>query len=76
MRIRRTRLVSLVGPLALVFIATIGLRVGSGQQTVPFQGGIPLAPSGLACGDGDGRMLQHGGRHVHLRLGGHSARST
>ena len=48
MRIRRTRLVSLVGPLALVFVATIGLRVGSGQQTVPFQGGIPLAPSGLA----------------------------
>ena len=30
------------------FVATVGLRVGSAQQTVPFQGGIPLAPSGLA----------------------------
>jgi len=51
-RIRRlsqpARLVSLVGPLALVLVATIGSQVGSGQQSVPFQGGIPLAPGGLA----------------------------
>ena len=29
-------------------VATLGLTVGSAQQTVPFQGGIPVAPSGLA----------------------------
>ncbi len=33
--------------LALVFAATAGSQVGSGQQTVPFQGGIPVAPRGL-----------------------------
>jgi len=40
--------VPLAVPLALVFAATVGLKVGSGQQTVPFQGGIPVAPTGLA----------------------------
>ena len=37
------------GPLALLIMATAGSRVGSGQQTVPFQNGIPVAPSGLAA---------------------------
>jgi glucose/arabinose dehydrogenase len=37
----------LVAPFALVLIVTIGSHTGSGQQTVPFQGGIPLAPGGL-----------------------------
>ena len=35
-------------PLALLLVATIGSQVGFGQQTVPFTGGIPLAPGGLA----------------------------
>jgi glucose/arabinose dehydrogenase len=35
-------------PLALLFVAIAGSQVGAGQQTVPFQGGIPVAPSGLA----------------------------
>jgi glucose/arabinose dehydrogenase len=43
------QLVWLVGPLALVLLATVGSQVGSGQQTVPFQGGIPVAPGGLAA---------------------------
>jgi glucose/arabinose dehydrogenase len=51
-RIRRlsvpARLGSLVGPLALVLIATVGSQVGSSQQSVPMQGGIPVAPGGLA----------------------------
>ena len=34
-------------PLALAFIALAGSQLGAGQQTVPFQGGIPVAPSGL-----------------------------
>jgi glucose/arabinose dehydrogenase len=34
--------------LALILVTTVGLSVGSGQQTVPFQGGIPVAPTGLA----------------------------
>jgi len=34
--------------LALVVIVALGARAGAGQQTVPFQGGVPLAPSGLA----------------------------
>ena len=37
------------GPLALLIMVTAGSRVGSGQQTVPFQNGIPVAPSGLAA---------------------------
>ena len=35
-------------PLALAFIALAGSQLGAGQQKVTFQGGIPLAPSGLA----------------------------
>ena len=38
----------LAGALALGLVATIGSRAGSGQQTVPFQNGIPVAPTGLA----------------------------
>lgn len=34
--------------LALLLVATIGSQVGWGQQTVPFAGGIPVAPRGLA----------------------------
>jgi glucose/arabinose dehydrogenase len=34
--------------LVFALAATVGSQVGSGQQTVPFQGGIPVAPSGLA----------------------------
>jgi glucose/arabinose dehydrogenase len=46
--VRIPRRAPLAVPLALVFAATVGLEVGSGQQTVPFQGGIPVAPTGLA----------------------------
>ena len=42
------RVVRFVGPLAILLIATIGSRIGFGQQTVPFAGGIPVAPKGLA----------------------------
>ena len=45
---RIPRRVPIAVPLALAFAATVGLTVGSGQQTVPFQGGIPVAPTGLA----------------------------
>ena len=38
----------LAAPLALALIVTTGAQVGFGQQTVPFQNGIPVAPSGLA----------------------------
>ncbi len=37
------------GPLALLLVATAGSLVGSGQQKVPFEGGIPIAPKGLAA---------------------------
>lgn len=40
----RTQIAWLAGPLALLFGATIG----SGQQKVPFQNNIPVAPKGLA----------------------------
>jgi len=42
-------IVRAAGPLALLLAATVGSRVGSGQQTVPFQNGIPVAPTGLAA---------------------------
>jgi aldose sugar dehydrogenase len=41
------RLAWCVAPLALALVATAGVQVPSGQQTVPFAGGIPVAPSGL-----------------------------
>ena len=34
-------------PLAIACIVLAGSQVGAGQQAVPFQGGIPVAPSGL-----------------------------
>ena len=37
-----------VAPLALLLVATAGSLVGSGQQKVPFDNGIPVAPDGLA----------------------------
>src|SRR6478672_3603227 len=43
-RIERKRLVWFAGPMALLLAAT----VGSSQQKVPFDKGIPVAPSGLA----------------------------
>jgi len=46
--VRIPRRVPLAVPLALALAATAGLDVGSGQQTVPFQNGIPVAPTGLA----------------------------
>ena len=36
-----------IAPLAFILIATLGSSVGSGQQKVPFAGGIPVAPTGL-----------------------------
>src|SRR5262245_56015007 len=45
---RFSRTVGTVGSLALL-LATVGSRVGLGQQTVPFQNGIPVAPAGLAA---------------------------
>ena len=33
---------------AVLLAATVGSQIGFGQQTVPFSGGIPLAPRGLA----------------------------
>jgi aldose sugar dehydrogenase len=44
MRITYRHLIFLAGPAALLLLTT----VGSSQQTVPFKGGIPVAPSGLA----------------------------
>jgi glucose/arabinose dehydrogenase len=37
-----------VGLLALCLAATFGAEIGTGQQTVPFTNGIPLAPLGLS----------------------------
>ena len=44
----RTRLASIGVAAAAVLVVTVGSRSGAGQQTVPFQNGIPVAPSGLA----------------------------
>ena len=44
---KSVRLRRLVPPLMLVVAATIGSQTG-GQQKVPFNNGIPVAPSGLA----------------------------
>jgi glucose/arabinose dehydrogenase len=37
-----------VAPLAVALVATAGSQRGAGQQSVPFQGGIPVAPLGLS----------------------------
>ncbi|HET9360076.1 MAG TPA: PQQ-dependent sugar dehydrogenase [Vicinamibacterales bacterium] len=34
--------------LVIATLVAVGVHTGAGQQTVPFQGGIPVAPSGLA----------------------------
>jgi glucose/arabinose dehydrogenase len=47
MRIQKLLQLSRLG-LALIFVFAIALQVGSGQQTVPMQNGIPVAPRGLA----------------------------
>jgi glucose/arabinose dehydrogenase len=44
---RNARLVWLAVPLALLLVGTVGSQAGLGQQKVPFQGGIPVAPTGL-----------------------------
>ena len=49
LRSPHTRLVRLIGPLTLMLVAVAGSGVGSGQQTVPFQGEIPVAPRGLTA---------------------------
>jgi aldose sugar dehydrogenase len=46
MNMKSSRVVGVVGTLALV--AVVGTQVGVGQQKVPFSGGIPVAPTGLA----------------------------
>ena len=43
---RSSRVVGFVGTLAVAGV--IGSQVGLGQQKVPFSGGIPVAPTGLA----------------------------
>ena len=45
---RNARAAWLAVPIALALAVTLGSESGAGQQTVPFQGGIPVAPSGLA----------------------------
>ena len=37
-----------VAPLAVLLAVSAGVAIGFGQQQVPFAGGIPVAPSGLA----------------------------
>ena len=44
---KSVRLRRLVPPLMLIVVATVGSQAG-GQQKVPFNNGIPVAPSGLA----------------------------
>ena len=47
--LKHRQLVWFLGLLALLLVVTVGSEVGSGQQTVPFQNGIPVAPKGLAA---------------------------
>ncbi|RPH54199.1 MAG: hypothetical protein EHM89_18905, partial [Acidobacteria bacterium] len=46
---KRVQMLWFVVSLSFVIAATIGTRVGSGQQTVPFENNIPVAPRGLAA---------------------------
>jgi glucose/arabinose dehydrogenase len=41
-------LIRFTGVLAVLLAAAIGSQIGAAQQTVPFAGGIPVAPKGLA----------------------------
>ena len=43
----RTRVWSVI-PVVVGLVATVGSLRGDGQQTVPFQGGVPVAPLGLS----------------------------
>ena len=43
----RTRAWSVI-PVVVGLVATVGSLRGDGQQTVPFQGGVPVAPLGLS----------------------------
>jgi glucose/arabinose dehydrogenase len=45
--LRHVRLVWFVSAFALLLVATVGSGVGSGQQKIQMQGGIPVAPRGL-----------------------------
>jgi glucose/arabinose dehydrogenase len=47
-RLRSTHEYPLFLGLAAVVIVLLGAHARAGQQTVPFKGGIPVAPSGLA----------------------------
>src|ERR1700688_4479167 len=44
-----SRLIRFIGPCALLSVAAAWSVVGSGQQPVPFENGIPVAPHGLAA---------------------------
>jgi glucose/arabinose dehydrogenase len=44
----RVRPAALFGPLGLLLVLAAASVVGSGQQKVPFENGIPVAPRGLA----------------------------
>jgi glucose/arabinose dehydrogenase len=46
---KSTRLVRSIGPLVFLLVAATQPEVGSGQQRVPFENGIPVAPHGLAA---------------------------
>ena len=50
-----TRLIGLIGPFALLLVVAAWPQIGSGQQTVPFDNGIPVAPHGLTV-DRDGNV--------------------
>ena len=41
-------LVRFIRPIAVSLVAAVASQKGSAQQTVPFQGRIPVAPRGLA----------------------------
>ncbi len=41
-------LVRFIRPIAVLLVAAVASQIGSAQQTVPFQGTIPVAPLGLA----------------------------
>ena len=43
-----SKLGSLIAPLTVAMVVIAGLQRGAGQQSVPFQGGIPVAPLGLS----------------------------
>jgi glucose/arabinose dehydrogenase len=45
---KAARFVRFIASIVLVLVVTPGSGIVLGQQSVPFQGGIPVAPSGLA----------------------------